>query len=339
MSQRTRTILIWTVGALIVMVASRMLVGLPKIPEISLAPEAIAWFGSFPFTNSLLLTIIVDIVLIGLVVVGMRKRAEVPRGLQNVLEYAVELLHGLGESVDRRNINRFFALAASIFFFVFASNLLALVPGVGSIGICMTHEMALVNPAPAEEHAAAEPATEEAAPTRAPDTCYQYLDDEGHHLALIPLFRAPSADLNMTLALALIVFVATEYHGFKALGLGYLSKFFNFKGGAVGFFVGIIEFISEFVRIISFMFRLFGNIFAGEVVLLVMAFLIPWLLPSVFYAYELFVAFIQAFIFAILTMTFISMATESHGGHDDHAAAHDDAHATGNGHGARVYES
>ncbi len=136
-------------------------------------------------------------------------------------------------------------------------------------------------------------------------------DAEGHELVLIPrTSRAPSADLNMTLALALIVFVATEYHGFKALGPGYLTKFFNFKGGAVGFFVGIIEFISEFVRIISFMFRLFGNIFAGEVVLLVMAFLVPWLLPSVFYAYELFVAFIQAFIFAILTMVFISLATE-----------------------------
>ncbi len=135
---------------------------------------------------------------------------------------------------------------------------------------------------------------------------------------LIPLFRAPSADLNMTLALALVVFVATEYHGFSALGANYLTKFFNVRAGPIGFIVGIVEFISEFVRIVSFMFRLFGNIFAGEVVLLVMAFLVPWLLPSVFYGYELFVAFIQAFIFAILAMVFISLATESHGGHDDH---------------------
>lgn len=312
--------------------------GCPKIPEISLAPEVITRIGPFPFTNSLLLTLIVDVLLIGLVVVGMRRMDAVPRGLQNVLEYGVELLHGLGESIDRRNIARFFTLAATIFFFVFFSNILALIPGVGSIGICRTHEAALVNAAPAEEHAVAAPASE-AALTRSPDTCYGETDAEGHELVLIPLLRAPSADLNMTLALALIVFVATEYHGFKALGPAYLTKFFNFKGGAIGFFVGIIEFISEFVRIISFMFRLFGNIFAGEVVLLVMAFLVPWLLPSVFYAYELFVAFIQAFIFAILTMVFISLATEHHGGHDELAEGHDTAHAVPAGGGSRVYES
>ena len=343
MSQRTRTILLWTVGVLVVMVASRYFVGLPDIPYISLAPEVIARFGPFPFTNSLLLTLIVDILLIGLVVAGVGRMQAVPRGLQNILEYAVELIHGLGESIDRRNINRFFTLAASIFFFVFLSNLLALVPGVGSIGICSTHDAALVNPEPAGEDAATETATEEetAAGGRALDTCQGQTDGEGHELALIPLLRAPSADLNMTLALALIVFVATQYHGFKALGPAYLTKFFNFKGGAIGFFVGIIEFISEFVRIISFMFRLFGNIFAGEVVLLVMAFLVPWFLPGVFYAYELFVAFIQAFIFAILTMVFISLATEHHGGHDEIAEGHDGPQVapTSNGSTARVYES
>jgi F-type H+-transporting ATPase subunit a len=141
----------------------------------------------------------------------------------------------------------------------------------------------------------------------------------------------------------LIVFVATEYHGFRALGIGYLGKFFNFRGGAIGFIVGIVEFISEFVRIISFMFRLFGNIFAGEVVLLVMAFLVPWLLPSIFYGYELFVAFIQAFIFAVLAMVFISLATEHHGGHDEAAGDHGTPHVaptTGQeSHAARVYES
>lgn len=342
MSQRTRNILI-IVGVLVLMVVGRQFFGLPDIPEISLAPEVIARFGPFPFTNSLLMTLLVDVILIGLVVAGMSRMQAVPRGLQNMLEYAVELFHGLAESIDRRNIARFFTLAASIFFFVFFSNILALVPGVGSIGVCSTHEAALVNPLPAEEYAASKTATEEetVAGGRALDTCAGETDAEGHELVLIPLLRAPSADLNMTLALALIVFVATEYHGFRALGVGYLGKFFNFKGGPIGFFVGIIELISEFVRIISFTFRLFGNIFAGEVVLLVMAFLVPWLLPSVFYAYELFVAFIQAFIFAILTMVFISLATEHHGGHDELAEGHDGPHVapTGNGHAARVYES
>lgn len=345
MSQRTRTILLWTVGALVVMVASRLFFGLPDIPAISLAPEVIARPWGLPFTNSLLMTLVVDVILIGLVVAGMSRMQAVPRGLQNMLEYAVELFHGLAESIDRRNIARFFTLAASIFFFVFFSNILALVPGVGSIGVCSTHEAALVNPVPAEGKAVAAegeaPAAEEATGGRRLDTCTGQTDAEGRELFLIPLLRAPSADLNMTLALALIVFVATEYHGFRALGAGYLGKFFNFKGGPIGLFVGIIELISEFVRIISFMFRLFGNIFAGEVILLVMAFLVPWLLPSVFYAYEMFVAFIQAFIFAILTMVFISLATEHHGGHDEMAEGHDGPHVapTGNGHAARVYES
>ena len=92
----------------------------------------------------------------------------------------------------------------------------------------------------------------------------------------------------------------------------------------MGLFVGVLEFISEFVRIIAFTFRLFGNIFAGEVVLLVMAFLAPWLLPMPFYGFELFVAFIQAFIFAVLALVFMSMATQAHGDHDGHGAGHDE---------------
>ena len=109
-----------------------------------------------------------------------------------------------------------------------------------------------------------------------------------------------------------------ELFGFQALGLSYLTKFFNFSEGAMGFFVGLLELISEFVRIIAFSFRLFGNIFAGEVVLGVMAYLFAYLLPLPFYGLELFVAFMQAFIFSVLTLVFMSLATISHGGHDEH---------------------
>ncbi len=327
MSNRNRNILV-AVIVLAIMFASRFIFPLPAIPPISLAPEALTRIGGFPFTNSLLMTLLVDIVLIGLVVAGMRRMDLVPRGLQNALEIVVEALYNLGESIDRRNVTRFFTLAATIFLFVFFSNFLALIPGVGSIGVCSTHEAALVNP---EAEAPVEPAVaegqaggEEGAPehTVAADTCANEHDEAGHALIMVPLFRAPSADLNMTLALALIVFAATQYFGFKDLGVGYLGKFFNFRGGPIGIIVGIVELISEFVRIISFMFRLFGNIFAGEVVLLVMAFLVPWLLPSIFYGYELFVAFIQAFIFSILCMVFISLAVEAHGDHGGHDAGH-----------------
>lgn len=310
MSSRNRNIAI-AIGVIVVMIASKLLLPLPKIPNISLAPEAIAHFGNFPFTNSLLMTLVVDILLIGLAVAGVGRMKAVPRGLQNVVELAVELLYRLGESIDRRMVSRFFTLSATVFFFVFFANIFALFPGVGSIGVCSTHEAALVNHVPGEVHVA-DPTS------NAGTTC-------GEGQILVPLLRAPSADLNMTLAFALIVFVATEYFGFRELGFSYLGKFFNFREGPIGFIVGIVELISEFVRIVSFMFRLFGNIFAGEVVLLVMAFLVPWLLPSVFYGYEIFVAFIQAFIFSILAMVFISLAVERHGGHADHG--HEEAPA------------
>ncbi len=319
MSNRNRLLLV-ALGFLAIAIVSRFIYPLRELPYISLAPEVLTRVGGFPFTNSLLLTLIVDVVLIGLVIAGTRRMQLVPRGLQNALEIVVEALYNLGEGIDRRNVRRFFSLAATIFFFIFFSNLLALIPGVGSIGVCKTHESALVNPEPvtAEEPAVGE--AEEEHSTVAGDTCYGQTDEEGHELALIPLFRAPSADLNMPLAIALVVFAATQILGFRTLGMGYLGKFFNFRAGPIAFIVGIFELISEFVRIISFMFRLFGNIFAGEIVLLVMAFLVPWLLPSIFYGYELFVAFIQAFIFALLTMVFISMAMEAHGDHGDHHA-------------------
>jgi len=130
----------------------------------------------------------------------------------------------------------------------------------------------------------------------------------------------------MTLALGLISVVLIQYFGLKALGAEYLVRFFNFKEGAMFAVIGFIELISEFIRIISFAFRLFGNIFAGEVVLVVLASLFPYMLPLPFYAFELFVAAMQAIIFSVLTLVFMSMATQAHGGgHEDHgaeAAAH-----------------
>ena len=125
-----------------------------------------------------------------------------------------------------------------------------------------------------------------------------------------PLFRGPNADLSTTLAFALISVGATQYFGIKELGAkGYLSKFFNFKN-PMNAVLGILETIQEFSKIISFSFRLFGNIFAGEVLLVVIAFLVPLLLPVPFLALEVFVGFIQALVFTVLTAIFISVATE-----------------------------
>jgi F-type H+-transporting ATPase subunit a len=128
----------------------------------------------------------------------------------------------------------------------------------------------------------------------------------------VPLLRSPAADLNFTLALALIAVTFANALGIAAVGLkGRLKTFFNFKN-PIAFFVGILELISEFAKIISFSFRLFGNVFAGEVLLTIMAFLLPYLAPLPFMFLEIFVGFIQAFIFGMLTLVFISMATTLH---------------------------
>lgn len=134
----------------------------------------------------------------------------------------------------------------------------------------------------------------------------------GKQLALIiPLFRSVYSDVNNTIALALISFAMVEFWGLRALGFGYLRKFFNFSG-VIPAFVGILELLSEFIRIISFAFRLFGNIFAGEVLILMLTFLLPFLIVDIIYGLELFVGFIQAAVFALLTLVFAVMAVEHH---------------------------
>ncbi|EKD86387.1 MAG: hypothetical protein ACD_37C00314G0001, partial [uncultured bacterium] len=130
----------------------------------------------------------------------------------------------------------------------------------------------------------------------------------GGEKEFIPLFRAGSADLNTSLALALISMITIQMVGIKALGVAYLQRFFNFKN-PLYFYVGLLELISEFSKVISFSFRLFGNIFAGEVLLAVIAFLIPVIAPIPFLGMEIFVGFIQALVFSMLTAVFINAAT------------------------------
>lgn len=127
------------------------------------------------------------------------------------------------------------------------------------------------------------------------------------HEKFVPLFRGATADLNTTIALALFAVFAIQYFGFSTLGKIYTSRFFNFSS-PIMFFVGLLELISDTSKIISFAFRLFGNIFAGEVLLTVMAFLMPFIAPLPFLFLELFVGFIQALVFSTLTAVFINVA-------------------------------
>lgn len=157
--------------------------------------------------------------------------------------------------------------------------------------------------------------------------------DPNYPWVVTPFLRPPSTDLNMTAALALIAVVMTQVLGFRALGPSYLTKFFNFKTlftsplGGIDVAVGLLELIGEFAKILSFTFRLLGNIFAGSILLFVMSFLVPFL-PWPFFILEFFVGALQAFVFGLLTAIFMSQATAGHGGdhHDEHETAAEAAH-------------
>ncbi|MDW8404540.1 F0F1 ATP synthase subunit A [Chloroflexus sp.] len=305
MSTRTRNILI-IVGALIISIASRFFLYTGP-PHVEVAAEVIFdGIPGFPITNSFVVSIIIDILVIALAFAATRNLQMVPRGLQNVMEFILETLYNLFRNINAKYVATAFPLVATIFLFVLFGNWFGLLPGVGSIGVChekhkeekhgvvVEERLALVGPASV-------PAAES---EEVHDTC------AAQGKKLVPLFRAPAADLNFTFAIAVISFVFIEYWGFRALGPGYLKKFFNLNG--IMSFVGIIEFISELVKPFALAFRLFGNIFAGEVLLVVMAFLVPLLLPLPFYGFEVFVGFIQALIFALLTYAFLNIAVTGH---------------------------
>ncbi len=149
-------------------------------------------------------------------------------------------------------------------------------------------------------------------------------DDSKKMTLVVPFFRSVYSDVNNTLALGFCSFLIVEFWGFQSLGFGYLKKFFNFSS-PIAAFVGVLELLSEFIRIISFAFRLFGNIFAGEVLVLMLTFLMPFLFVDIIYGLELFVGFIQAAVFALLTLVFAVMAVEHH----DEGEHHDESHGEG----------
>ena len=296
------------IGIIVLLVLSVVPVFNAPPPHVELAAEALLEHGPKWFTNGLLTTLLVDLIIILMAVFAVSRMKEIPGAWQNIVEMLVEGMWNLTQSIaghGSANSRKFFPWVITIFIFVLISNYIGLLPGFGSIGIYHS---------PAESHAQAELGNQ-IAMAGAETVAVPAAAEEGKPV-LVPLFRSPSADLNMTLALALISVFMTQFYGVQALGMRYFTKFFKnpFKDG-MGAVVGFFELIAEISKIISFSFRLFGNIFAGEVVLLVMAFLVTFLLPSIFYGLELFIGFIQALVFMLLTLAFFTMATVSH---DDH---------------------
>ena len=269
-----------------------------KLQPIQIPPEVIFYIGPLPVTNALLGTWISIIALLLVFYFGTRKRDLVPSGMQNAVEWIIEYLLNLTEGVSGKvKAKKFFPLVATFFVFILFCNLLDIFPGVDTIGT--VNLIAL-----------------RSAHLSVPTTFFllgEYSDK------LTPWVRPGTSDLNLTLALALVSVIVTQVFGFYTLGAKQqLSKYFNFKAfrhgfqGPIEFFVGLIELVTEISRILSFSFRLFGNIFAGSAVLAVFAWLLPFVSDAIFIPLEIFVGFVQALIFALLTLVFLEIGTTSH---------------------------
>ncbi len=263
-------------------------------PEPKLPAEVVFHLLGFPITNSIITAWLSIVVLVGISYAVTRRLKLIPTRLQSLLESALGwLLNFCQEVAGEENGRRFFPIIATIFLFVITNAWLSLLPGFGSI---------LITNAEGET---------------------------------VHLLRGANTDINMPLALALISFVFVEYWGIRSLGgLRYLRKFVNvgqfFRSlgqlargklraglsglftGIIDIFVGVLETMSELIRIVSFTFRLFGNMTAGEILLLIVAFLVPWVLALPFYGLELLVGFVQALIFGGLTLVFATLAVTHH---------------------------
>jgi len=258
----------------------------------TLYAEEVANVGGFPITNSMINTwmVVVIVLIFGLFI---RKRIkEVPTGLQNVLEMIVEGFLGIFDSVtgSRHKSLQFFPFVFSFFILILLNNWMGLLPGIGSIGKMVT---------------------------------------ENGHEVFAPFFRGGTADLNTTLALAIIGVVASHIFGVVALGWWkYFNKFVNIKAlldipkkvmkdptvlivNPIHVFVGLIEIVGEIAKVASLSFRLFGNVFAGEVLLASMAAILAFGLPIPFMFMEVIVGVIQALIFAMLILAYLTMSTSA----------------------------
>lgn len=234
----------------------------------ALAPETLFQVGQLPFTNTLLHTLIVDAIVITGIVVLSKNLKKTPGLFQNAVEYAVDGLYSLTESISGHNAKKIFPWFMGFFTIIAVTNLTALFPGFGTIFVKKGED-------------------------------------------LIPLLRSATSDINTTLAFALIATIATQVLAIGAVGIkGHVARYLSWN--PIFLFVGLLEFLSIFTNVVSLSFRLFGNIFAGEVVLSTISSMFAFLLPLPFIALELIVAVVQALVFAILTMGFMSILMTAH---------------------------
>jgi len=272
--------------------------------ESTLFAEPIGQIGSLPITNSLFTTWMVVLVVLVFSLVLRLKMKQIPKGIQNFFEFVVEGALDLADQVtgDRKITAKVFPLAFSIFIFVLINNWFGILP-LGGFGLIETTE---------------------------------------HGKAFIPFIRSGTADINTTLALGLIAVVGSNLFGIVSIGIWKMfNKYVNLKAfgeviknvrknptllisAPIMFFVGILELVGEFAKIASLSFRLFGNVFAGEVLLMAMSTIFAYVLPLPFMGLEIFVGLIQAFIFSLLTLVYFTIASSDHD--EDHEKEHKSKH-------------
>ncbi|HKG24621.1 MAG TPA: F0F1 ATP synthase subunit A [Thermomicrobiales bacterium] len=301
--------------------------------HVELAAEELFKIGPIPVTNSMLTMFIVMALILIIFSSIARKAQMVPGRGQGFLESIAEFLLGLVEgTAGKRAGRRIFPLIAGLFVFILFANYSGLFPGVGVIGFYEDEETADEHQSePADETEGANVVAYEIASTgssaAAVAAAPQEGEEEEHERVLVPFLRSPNADLNMTLAMALVTFTVVQIAGIRAHGVGG-----RIKHMADPWWIFPLELVQEFARIISLSFRLFGNVFAGEILLAVMYAIanavkiavIPILFPVVFLGLELLFGTIQALVFALLTLIYITLATA--GGHADEEHEHDRGH-------------
>lgn len=257
--------------------------------EISLSAEPIYHLGGFTITNSLLNTWLVVLIIIVLAILVKRKISMIPRGIVNWFEVSIEEALNLFDQVtgSRKKSLRVFPLIFTFFIFILLNNWLGLIPGLNAIG---------------------------------------YIKEQNYEAIFVPYFRGGTTDLNTTLALSLIAFFLIHVFGIIAVGIWkYFNKFINIKAlieipkkflkdptviliNPIKFFVGLIEIVGEIAKVVSLSFRLFGNIFAGEVLLMSIALIFAYVVPIPFLLLEIIVGLIQALVFSMLTLVFLTTA-------------------------------
>ena len=243
--------------------------------EIILKPQVLWQIGFLPITNTMFVSWIVVVILIGLTYLATRRMQLVPTGLQNLFEIVIEAGYGQVESLAHTRARVFFPFVMTFFLFIMTANWLGLFPGFGTIG---------------------------------------FFAHNAGKTEFTPLLRSMSSDLNMTLGLAILSAVVTHAYAIKYLGIkDYLKRWVSLN--PIFLFVGILEIISEFTKIVSLSFRLFGNIFAGEVVLSTVSSIFAFIVPLPFYFLEIIVGFVQAAVFMMLTLVFLVLLTEKHEAH------------------------